>query len=181
MEIRVANESDLGLFFQYLDRQLQNNGANGAPVFQPLSREDSKLSDVVKGKFSTGLGKVIGEEGWRMLMLAFIDQQIVGHIDIRPYPDKNSQHRVLLGMGVDIAHRRKGIAGQLIKNILDWMQANTAIEYLDLGVMSENLPAIRLYEKLGFSRVGEISDRFRFDGKCVAETLMSLQLKNYAR
>ncbi len=177
MEIRIAQESDLELFFQYLDIQLQNNGTNGMPVFQPLAREDSKISEAIKNKFSTGVSKTVGEEGWRTLMLAFIDQKIVGHIDIRPYPDKYSQHRALLGMGVDAGHRRNGIGEQLIKSMLEWIQVNTTIEHLDLGVMSENLPAVRLYEKLGFSHLGEIGDRFRFDGKSISETLMSLPVR----
>ncbi len=176
MEIRLANERDLEFFFQYLDVQLQDNGADGAVVFQPVSREDSRINDIIKAKFSNAVNKVIGEEGWRILMLAFMSENIVGHIDIRPYPNKYSNHRALLGMGVDTSHRGQGIGEQLLKSMLEWMQATTKIEHLDLWVMSDNLPAIRLYEKLGFTFCGEIKDMYRFDGKSISESMMSLSI-----
>ena len=48
MEIRLAEKSNLELFFQYLDIHLHDNGSNETPVFQPLSRKDSIVSDEVK-------------------------------------------------------------------------------------------------------------------------------------
>lgn len=176
MEIRLAHEKDLELFFQYLDVQLQGNGADGAVVFQPVSREDSRINDVIKAKFSNAVNKAVGEEDWRILMLAFIDEKIVGHIDIRPYPNKYSNHRALLGMGVDVLHRTQGIGQHLLKSMLKWLQVNTQIEHLDLWVMSDNLPAIRLYEKLGFTPCGEIRDMYRFDGKSISESMMTLSV-----
>ena len=182
MEIRLAQQTDLESFFHYLDIQLQGNGADGALVFQPVPGEESKISETIKSKFSTGMAKAIGDDGWRFLMLALIDNEIaepemVGHIDIRPYPNKYSNHRALLGMGVAAQHRGKGIGEQLLRSILDWMRDNTAIEYLDLWVMSDNIPAIALYEKLGFIACGDISDMYRFDGKSISETMMSLRVR----
>ncbi len=81
-------------------------------------------------------------------------------------------------MGVDVLHRRAGIGERLLNFLLDWMQANTQFEYLDLQVMSDNLPAISLYRKLGFITYGEIGDMYRIDGKSVSETLMSRRVKN---
>ncbi len=188
LEIRIASETDLELFFQYLDVQLQHNGANGTPIFQPLAREESRVSDALKNKFLSGVNKTVSEEGWRILMLALSGEQfpgqdipgqkIVGHIDIRPHPNKYASHRALLGMGVDVLHRRAGIGERLLNFLLDWMQANTQFEYLDLQVMSDNLPAISLYRKLGFITYGEIGDMYRIDGKSVSETLMSRRVKN---
>ncbi|HTF95676.1 MAG TPA: GNAT family N-acetyltransferase [Cellvibrio sp.] len=177
MEIRLAEKSNLELFFQYLDIHLHDNGSNETPVFQPLSRKDSIVSDEVKNKFLTGVNKTVGEDGWRTLMLAFIDQTIIGHIDIRSHPNKSSSHRALLGMGVDAMHRGKGVGEQLLKFLLEWMRVNTVFEYLDLQVMSGNVAAISLYKKMGFTTCGEIRDLYRIDGKSVSETLMLLRLR----
>lgn len=98
--------------------------------------------------------------------------------DIRPYPNRYSNHRALLGMGVGARHRGKGIGEQLLKSMLEWMRNNTAIEYLDLWVMSDNIPAIRLYEKLGFIVCGDIRDMYRFDGKSISESMMSLRVRS---
>lgn len=191
MEIRLAQQTDLESFFQYLDIQLQGNGADGGVVFQPVAREESRVNETIRNKFSTGVTKTIGEDGWRILMLAILDKEtgnknndeeymdgeIIGHIDIRPYPNKYSNHRALLGMGVGSQYRRKGIGEQLIKSMLEWMHKNTVIEYLDLWVMSDNTPAITLYQKLGFIVCGDIKDMYRFDGKSIPESMMSLRVR----
>lgn len=191
MDIRLAQQTDLELFFQYLDIQLQGNGAGDGVVFQPVAREESRVNETIRHKFSTGMTKTIGEDGWRILMLAILGKEtgnknndeenvsaeIVGHIDIRPYPNKYSNHRALLGMGVGSQYRRRGIGERLLKSMLEWMRKNTAIEYLDLWVMSDNIPAIALYQKSGFIVCGDIKDMYRFDGKSIPESMMSLRVR----
>ncbi len=183
MEIRLAQQTDLEPFFQYLDIHLQGNGAGNDVVFQPVPREESRVTETIRNKFSVGVTKTIGEDGWRVLILATLDyedliaREIIGHIDIRPYPNKYSHHRALLGMGVASQHRRKGIGERLLKSMLEWMRNNTVIEYLDLWVMSDNIPAIKLYKKLGFVTCANINDMYRFDEKSISESMMSLKVR----
>lgn len=53
---------------------------------------------------------------------------------------------------VDPLHRRKGIAGQLIRALAVWAKENEA-ERLYLQVIDDNTPAVMLYRKLGFERL----------------------------
>jgi ribosomal protein S18 acetylase RimI-like enzyme len=50
---------------------------------------------------------------------------------------------------------------------------NTALEWIDLQVLSENKPALQLYARMGFELVGEIADMFRIDGRSFAYTTMT--------
>jgi ribosomal protein S18 acetylase RimI-like enzyme len=50
------------------------------------------------------------------------------------------------------AFRRRGIASALVRAALDWAAGRRA-ELLELNVLASNIPARRLYEKLGLSEV----------------------------
>ncbi|GIU07516.1 N-acetyltransferase [Shewanella sp. c952] len=173
MQIRLAEQKDMQAFFSYLSRQLAENGVDGAPVFQPMSRTESHLSDAMKSRFNHGIATELGEQGWRKMLLALIDGNIVGHIDIRAHAEAHTVHRALLGMGVDATARGKGLGNALIGSIFNWTATHTDIEYIDLWVLSNNQVACRLYERTGFSKCAEIADMFRIDGKPQAYSMMS--------
>lgn len=58
--------------------------------------------------------------------------------------------REILFIAVDPAHRRRGIARQLLQNELNSSRGEWFLE-----VRESNLAAIRLYESLGFRRAGK--------------------------
>ena len=55
--------------------------------------------------------------------------------------------------------RRQGLGRLVVKSILEYSEALGA-EYITLEVRENNLPAIRLYESLGFFEVGKIKDYY---------------------
>ena len=79
-------------------------------------------------------------------------------------------------MGLDRAHRRKGIGLAMIEYVLAWAQASAVIEVIDLDVLAHNEPAIKLYRKAGFEFVARVDDIFRIDGHSEAQILMSKKL-----
>jgi len=97
-------------------------------------------------------------------------------IDIRSHPENHTSHRALLGMGVDRSFRQKGRGERLIKELIHWMIQNTAIEYLDLRVLSNNIAAKNLYGRIGFESQGEIKNMFIIEGKSFSFTLMSKRI-----
>ncbi|WP_028763510.1 GNAT family N-acetyltransferase [Shewanella colwelliana] len=173
MEIRVATRSDLPAFFEYLDKQIRENGADDFPLFQPMSRDESYLNDAMRTRFTQGIDKMIGESGWRKMWLAMVDDRVVGHIDIRPHPENHTQHRALLGMGVDLAIRGQGLAGKLLNTLFDWTANSSHLEYLDLWVLSDNQAAYKLYQRNDFIKCGEVNDMFKIDGRSLSYTMMS--------
>ena len=177
MKIEIATKSDMSDFFTYLTLQIADNGHGDTPLFQPASREDSIVSVATRQRFMQGVSAPLGEPGWRLLWLAKDESgRIMGHIDIRPYEDDYCGHRVLLGMGVDRHFRRQGIAQGLLNHAIDYCQNADMIVWLDLNVLSQNIPAKQLYLNNGFDICGEQVDRYRIDGVSVAELMMTLSV-----
>ena len=66
-------------------------------------------------------------------------------------------------MWVDPAHRRAGIGRMLVEQVLDWARRR-GVRGAKLEVTSDNEPAIRLYESLGFRMTGQARTHPRFAG-----------------
>lgn len=81
----------------------------------------------------------------------FSDQHLVGHLQLSSeYFEKQSHLVNLYELFVHPDYRRQQIASQLIAYAQNLISTHTHLEQLHLKVMSTNLPAIRLYQKLGF-------------------------------
>jgi ribosomal protein S18 acetylase RimI-like enzyme len=91
----------------------------------------------MKTKFIPGAHKIIQA-----------DEQDVGTILIQEEPD----HFKLVHLELLPLFQNKGIGTKLIKEILD--KAKTKNKYVWLKVLKTN-PAIELYKKLGFVKIGE--------------------------
>ena len=55
---------------------------------------------------------------------------------------------------VDPSHRSQGIGGKLVEEILSWAKAKE-VRCLELGVTYRDSPAMRLYQRYGFTPVGK--------------------------
>jgi ribosomal protein S18 acetylase RimI-like enzyme len=165
VNIRPADAADLPAFFVYLDDHLRDNGRDGAPLFQPLSRAQSQLPAGLKVSFIEGMAIPVGQAGWRRLWLALDARgSIAGHIDLRSRPEPLARHRAMLGMGVHRAYRRRGLGAQLLATALDWARSGDGLQWIDLEVLSENHAAVALYLRSGFTMTARIADMLQIDG-----------------
>jgi ribosomal protein S18 acetylase RimI-like enzyme len=165
LTIRAADAADLPAFFAYLDDHLRDNGKDGAPLFQPLSRTQSQLPPGLKASFIEGLAIPVGEAGWRRLWLALDARgSIAGHIDLRARPEPLARHRAMLGMGVHRAYRRRGLGARLLDTAVAWAHSEDGLKWIDLEVLSENRPAVALYLRAGFTMTARIEDMLQIDG-----------------
>jgi ribosomal protein S18 acetylase RimI-like enzyme len=165
VKIRPADAADLPAFFVYLDDHLRDNGRDGAPLFQPLSRAQSQLPAGLKVSFIEGMAIPVGQAGWRRLWLALDARgSIAGHIDLRSRPEPLARHRAMLGMGVHRAYRRRGLGAQLLATALDWARSGDGLQWIDLEVLSENHAAVALYLRSGFTMTARIADMLQIDG-----------------
>jgi ribosomal protein S18 acetylase RimI-like enzyme len=178
VKIRPADAADLPAFFIYLDDHLRDNGRDGAPLFQPLSREQSQLPPGLKVSFIEGLAIAVGEPGWRRLWLALDARgSIAGHIDLRARPEPSARHRAMLGMGVHRAYRRRGLGVQLVDAATRWARSEDGLKWIDLEVLSENHPAITLYVRSGFTMTARIADMLQIDGASHDLSYMTFALR----
>jgi ribosomal protein S18 acetylase RimI-like enzyme len=79
-------------------------------------------------------------------------------------------------MGVHPEFRRIGLAGRLLAVATAWAVETSALDWIDLDVLSTNVPARRFYEKAGFEAVGEFTDLFRIDGLELGSRTMTKRL-----
>lgn len=164
--------------FMYLDDQLQENGRDGTPLFQPLSRGNARLPPEKAASFAGGLSIALGRPGWRRVWIALdANGAIAGHIDLRARPDPLSTHRAMLGMGVHRACRRLGLGRMLVDTALAWAHATPMLDWVDLDVLAGNHAARRLYERAGFVVTGEAPDLYRIDGESHGSVTMSRRLR----
>lgn len=61
--IRPAVHSDLAALFAYLNDHLPDNGKDGTPLFQPMTRSESRLPPGKEAGYIIGLGTAVGEPG----------------------------------------------------------------------------------------------------------------------
>jgi len=87
---------------------------------------------------------------------------------------KDSHKGLLRAMYVRPAARRSGAGRQLVQAIIEL--ARQKVEQVQLAVVSDNQPAIRLYQSLGFRQYGLEKNALKHNGKYYDEILMSLDL-----
>ena len=89
------------------------------------------------------------ENKWALWLVALEDDVVVGYIGSQTAVDETD----VMNVAVHPDHRRKGIAEALIENLVSELKARDS-HALMLEVRDSNVPAISLYEKLGFLQVG---------------------------
>lgn len=179
IKIDQLKKERLDNFFEYLSIHLSENGIKKAPLFQPLTKKQSGLSAEWKEKFEKGLNKDFNNPGWRKLWIATNEaNQIIGHIDIRSHNDSNTEHRVLLGMGVDSNFRNLKTGQKLIEFVIAYCKNDSKICWVDLQVLANNIPAIMLYKKMNFQEQSIIVDMFRIDTISYDYTSMTLNVES---
>jgi ribosomal protein S18 acetylase RimI-like enzyme len=165
-------------FVAYLDDQASDNGLNGTPLFRPRSRSDTRFDPEKQAAFRAGLELAVGAPKWRKAWAAFgAGDAIAGHVDLRAHLDSCTEHRALLGLGVHRDHRRRGLGKALVEHCLDWARRATELEWIDLNFLWGNVPAERLYRRLGFEHVATVADMYRIDGESIACVSMALRLR----
>ncbi|TFW28336.1 GNAT family N-acetyltransferase [Massilia horti] len=142
-----------------------------------MSRSDSRLPEDKRAAFSLGLATPLDRPGWRRVWIALdAAGSIAGHVDLRARPEAAAAHRALLGMGVHRDWRRQGVGSRLIETAIAWGRTEAGLGWIDLEVLSANEPAVALYLRHGFGKIGEYRQMFRIDGATLDYTLMALAL-----
>ena len=146
--------------------------------FQPPTNGDPFSAEKMTA-YIGGLDVPVGQPGWRRAWFAEgVAGEIIGHIDLRARPEPCTEHRALLGMGVSSTCRRAGIGRKLAEFVFCWARESSVIDTIDLAVLSCNLPAIRLYEGLGFTKVSEIPDMFTINGAVHGDIQMTKPMQS---
>ena len=108
----------------------------------------------------------------QIMLVAKDNGKIVGNAALSRLP-RRMKHRGDFCISILKAYWNKGIGSQLLSAIIQFAKENS-FEVLDLQVRSDNLPAIHLYEKFGFVKIGTHpcffkigDDEISFDYMCL--------------
>ncbi|MBT0727706.1 GNAT family N-acetyltransferase [Rosenbergiella australiborealis] len=111
--------------------------------------------------------------------VAVIGEVVVGNITLFTEKVIRVRHNVSFGVAVDASYTRRGIAQQLIDFALDYAFNWLAAQRVELRVFSDNLPAISLYQKLGFVVEGTLRQAAFKDGRYQDIIVMSKLVSEY--
>jgi ribosomal-protein-alanine N-acetyltransferase len=132
-----------------------------------VSIEDSMLPEIIRIQaegFETKSGNGIRRYSKRMRKIFYVvksQDRVVGYCIYYIKPDLSlkgfKKKSVIYSISVDKDFRRKGCGERLLRESIKEMRLNGVSSIL-LYVNTKNLPAIRLYEKMGFRTTEEIKD-----------------------
>jgi len=125
--------------------------------------EDGGLTNISSQAFEKELQNKISH-----YIVAVKDEIPVGFIGIWNIAGEGE----IIDVATSLDFRRQGIASQLIEKMIKWCNDN-AVSVLHLEVREGNIPAISLYEKMGFKIVG-MREKYYSDGENAI--LMDLEL-----
>lgn len=173
--IQIADLSHLGELADHDIRHMREPGFEGLlahpfPADHPWDK-DKMMND----KFKSWSAPVT-EEFWSRSFLLFVNNEIVGHLNLK---NKffQSLHRAQLGMGIEEKARGQGFGKLLMQEALTWASEQPSLEWIDLTVFSHNLPAKKLYQSFGFKELCTHTDMLRVNGVSIDDTIMSLKLR----
>lgn len=89
-----------------------------------------------------------------LLLIAELEQQIVGMLFFVTNTKKKNAHTGEFGVNVHPKFQAIGIGRALIETLLEWARQTEQIEKVFLQVFATNSNAIRLYQRMGFKEEG---------------------------
>ncbi len=109
-----------------------------------------------------------------IMLVAKVNGKIVGSASLNRQVRRMS-HRGELGVSVLKEYWNRGIGTLLTERIIAYAKENR-FECIDLQVKSDNLPAIHLYKKFGFEKIGTHPSFLKVDGEDLPADIMYLKL-----
>ncbi len=101
-------------------------------------------------------------------LVACVEDEVVGNLGVHTFPHQPRRRHVgQLGMAVRDDWQGKGVGTALMRAAIDLADKWLNLTRLEFEVFVDNAPAIRLYEKLGFSIEGTMVDFAFRDGQYV--------------
>ncbi len=173
--IRMLGESDFPGLFGHICRHADESGRDGDIIFRPRSQHEVLDEVAIGERHRTAWARGLEQPQWMRTWAVFVDNRIVGHVDLDGGRIPAELHRCTLGMGIERRARRKGWGKQLLDTAIASARANQ-LAWIDLGVFAHNEPARALYASAGFVEVGRVKDQFRVDGIKTDDVSMTLAL-----
>ena len=176
MNVRLLEIGDVDRYLQLVSEVEAGSGVGGEGHSHAYTAADPHDPDAAREREILRWSTPISDAGWRRAWGLFDRDELVGELDLAGAELTSERHRVDLGMGVRLSHRRRGGGSQLLDTAVDWARGQPTIDWIDLSVFSDNPGAQALYLRHGFQILGRTTDRYRVDGCSLDDIPMALNV-----
>ncbi len=143
LNIRLFKPSDLDTLASFW-REVENNPTVSGDFFSPSHENETRWRKHILSVY---------EEDENQILIAENDDKIVGFIKIKTLETlhlvSDIKCSLISLMYVLPEFRRMGIASTLMNRVFEYVKSKGAT-HVRLNVMTSNIPAYNLYEKMGF-------------------------------
>ena len=176
MSVRLLGIADVDDYLRHVSAVDADSGVDGAGHSHAYSESEPFDFEAGRAREVTRWSTEIEQPGWRRAWGLFDEGELVGHLYLAGGALRSELHRADMGMGIIRSHRRRGGGTLLLEAATEWAREQPSIDWIDLGVFSDNPGAQALYERHGFRIVGRTPDRFRVDGQSLDNISMTLNV-----
>ena len=123
--------------------------------------EEHQIEKLILEKNIRNLGR-----GFRLYIYSKNDKEcknILG--DIAVYDIEFTEKSCSMGYKVDFAYKQRGVMLEAMKRTIDYLFDDIGIDSIYLFIIHRNVPSLRFATKLGFRRIGVVSDYIEVMGK----------------
>jgi len=165
--LRSPEAKDAGNLLNFMRRLYRESYMN---LNHPAGRYDSYTIE----KEETILCDFL-ESNQKFMIIAEHDGVIIGQLGLVALGPSFTKYSAHIGMGVKQKYQERGVGNALLKYSLKSAKENH-FHRIELTVRSHNYPAIALYEKYGFEKVGTLKENAFIEEKYYDDYLYQLIL-----
>ena len=155
VRIRRARPEDAGAILEYLRK------VGGETVNLTFGAEGPGLTEAEEREYLT---RVAASDN-SLAIVAVVGDEIVGGLTFDGGRRARLRHAGEFGISVAQAYAGQGIGQALIGYLLAWAERGGVVRKINLKVRADNLPAIRLYERMGWGHDGRTTRDTLIDGE----------------
>lgn len=174
-KIQVCNLEDIEQYTDHCIEHMREKGIGNIYVHPFLSTHPWN-----KEEFLASLTKKWTlpqySPNWEIAWVAVVNNQFVGHLNLRCGGIEASKHRMRLGMGIITPYRSMGLGKELLDTAIKWAKAQEAVSWIELSVFAKNSTARKLYASFGFQEQWVIKDAIRLEDEIIDDVQMTLKL-----
>ena len=164
--LRPEQLADVPKMKNFRDKLIDERTFIGSKEKRPLADQKKSVENALS----------MMESHKAVLLIAEKDNEIVGLASIFMQRGK-MDHFGGLGIMLDKSVRKIGLGTKMMEMIIQWGQEHLiGLECIELGVVPENFPAKKLYEKFGFEVVARLPKKLKHFGTYYDEEIMFLWL-----
>lgn len=176
---RQATPDDVDELISYVQRLAEEPGTR---IMQHLGEFAPTLEEgrayLAEHELSTNSDFLVaplpfGEPGAEQQVLdESVADKIVGAVNLSGGNRRATRHSAKLGISVAKEQRGKGLGGVLLCEALAWAR-QAGLRRVELNVFADNLTAIRLYQRFGFTVEGRRQRSIACDGRELDDLVMA--------